>query len=48
MSPIIVRFVWSRVVTTPTPRWKQAFSADGGKTWETNRVREFTPAGDAS
>jgi hypothetical protein len=41
--PILVRFVWSDV-TTPTPRWEQAFSDDGGRTWETNWVMEFTPA----
>ena len=29
-------------MTTPTPRWEQAFSADGGKTWETNWVMEMT------
>lgn len=45
--PIVVRYVWSRV-TTPTPRWEQAFSADGGKTWETNWVMDFTPAEDES
>lgn len=43
--PILVRFVWSRV-TTPTPRWEQAFSADGGETWETNWVMEFARAED--
>ena len=43
--PIRVRFSWSGV-TTPTPRWEQAFSDDGGETWETNWVMEFTPAGD--
>ena len=43
--PIRVRFTWSGV-TTPTPRWEQAFSADGGNTWETNWVMEFTPTGD--
>ena len=42
--PILVRFLWSRI-TTPTPRWEQAFSDDGGKTWETNWVMEFAPAG---
>ena len=42
---ILVRFTWSGV-TTPTPRWEQAFSADGGGTWETNWVMEFTRAGD--
>jgi hypothetical protein len=45
--PILVRFVWSRV-TTPTPRWEQAFSDDGGRTWETNWVMDFTPAGEES
>ena len=45
--PILVRFTWSGV-TTPTPRWEQAFSDDGGKTWETNWVMEFTPAGDGA
>lgn len=39
--PITVRFTWSRV-TTVMPRWEQAFSSDGGKTWETNWVMEFS------
>ena len=39
--PILVRFVWSGV-TTPAPRWEQAFSDDGGRTWETNWVMDFT------
>jgi hypothetical protein len=43
--PILVRFVWSGV-TTPTPRWEQAFSDDGGETWETNWFMEFTRAED--
>jgi len=38
--PIRVRFIWSGV-TTPTPRWEQAFSEDGGKTWETNWQMDF-------
>jgi hypothetical protein len=42
-QPIKVRFIWSGV-TTPTPRWEQAFSADGGETWEVNWVMEFTRA----
>ena len=42
--PITVRFIWSGV-TTPTPRWEQAFSDDSGETWETNWVMDFTPAG---
>jgi hypothetical protein len=41
--PILVRFTWSRVQTA-TPRWEQAFSTDGGATWETNWVMDFRPA----
>ena len=41
--PILVRYTWSRV-TTPSPRWEQAFSQDGGKTWETNWVNDFIRA----
>ena len=43
--PIRVRFTWSRV-DTPTPRWEQAFSEDGGKTWETNWIADFTRVGE--
>ena len=39
--PIRVRFTWSRV-TSPTPRWEQAFSDDDGETWETNWIMDFT------
>ena len=39
--PIQVRFIWSRL-KTPTPRWEQAFSEDGGQTWETNWVMDMT------
>jgi hypothetical protein len=38
--PIRVRFDWTRGATTA--RWEQAFSPDGGETWETNWVAEFT------
>lgn len=41
--PIRVRFIWSRV-GTPNPRWEQAFSDDGGETWETNWIMDFTRA----
>jgi hypothetical protein len=41
-KPILVRFMWTGI-TTPTPRWEQAFSDDGGETWETNWVMDFTP-----
>jgi hypothetical protein len=40
--PVLVRFIWSGV-TTSSPRWEQAFSDDGGRTWETNWVMDFTP-----
>ena len=41
--PIRVRFLWSRI-DTPHPRWEQAFSTDGGQTWETNWIMEMTRA----
>jgi hypothetical protein len=43
--PVRVRFIWSQT-DAPEPRWEQAFSADGGQTWETNWVMELSPAGD--
>ena len=39
--PILVRFTWLRV-TAPSPRWEQAFSDDGGESWETNWITDFT------
>jgi hypothetical protein len=42
-KPIIMRFIWTlnpkgaKVVA----KWEQAFSADGGKTWETNWQNEL-------
>jgi hypothetical protein len=38
---IKVRFLWSRI-TPQSCRWEQAYSEDGGKTWETNWVMDFT------
>jgi hypothetical protein len=35
------RFIWSEI-TEISCCWEQALSADGGKTWETNWVMEFT------
>jgi hypothetical protein len=38
---IFVRFVFSDIMPTSF-RLEQAFSADGGKTWEPNRIVSFT------
>jgi hypothetical protein len=38
--PIQVRFLW-RTNPGAHPTWEQAFSADGGVTWETNWTMEF-------
>ncbi len=38
---IFVRYVWT-VPSPDAPRWEQAFSVDGGKTWETNRIITYT------
>jgi len=39
-TPIRVRYLWSGT-DTPNPRWEQAFSTDGGQTWEVNWVATF-------
>ncbi|MEV0605859.1 hypothetical protein AB0I61_05715 [Polymorphospora rubra] len=41
--PIRAHFIWSRITAT-SARWEQEFSADDGRTWETNWVMEFTRA----
>ena len=38
---ILVRFLWSDMTDT-TCRWEQAFSTDGGTTWEVNWIMEST------
>ena len=38
---IFNRFIWT-IVSPDTCRWEQAFSADGGRTWETNWTMDFT------
>ncbi|GIG69495.1 hypothetical protein Pen01_57900 [Phytomonospora endophytica] len=40
-EPIRARFVWSGT-DTDAPRWEQFFSKDGGQTWESNWVMEFS------
>ncbi|HEX4710906.1 DUF1579 domain-containing protein [Phenylobacterium sp.] len=39
--PIKVRFMWSQITAT-SAHWEQAFSPDGGATWETNWRMAFT------
>ena len=38
---IYTRYIWSEI-TESSCRWEQAFSVDGGKSWETNWIMEFT------
>jgi hypothetical protein len=42
-KPIRVRFIWSGITPTEA-HWEQAFSPDGGKTWETNWATDFRKA----
>src|SRR6185503_529368 len=42
-TPVRVRFTWTHP-TPSTARWEQAFSADGGATWETNWIMNMARA----
>ena len=42
-KPIRVRYTWSHI-TQNTAEWDQAYSPDGGKTWETNWHMDFERA----
>jgi hypothetical protein len=44
---IFVRFIWSKV-DTDSPHFEQAFSDDGGKTWEVNWITDQTRVPDDS
>lgn len=46
-TAIKVRFLWLRT-DTARPRWEQAFSGDGGRSWETNWTMDFDRIGDAA
>jgi len=39
--PIRTRYTWSRI-TPVSARWEQAYSDDGGRTWETNWVMAYS------
>jgi hypothetical protein len=41
---ILVRFIWTHT-GRDAARWEQAFSADGGRTWQTNWIMAFSRIG---
>lgn len=41
--PVRVRFVWDGI-SPGAARWRQAFSYDGGETWEENWIMDFSRA----
>ena len=43
---IFNRFIWT-VTSRDACRWEQAFSVDGGRTWEANWIMDFTRQGEA-
>lgn len=40
-KPLHVRYIWDHI-TSDAARWQQAFSFDGGLTWNTNFLMQFT------
>jgi hypothetical protein len=42
---ILIRFIWSKT-NSAVPHFEQAFSADGGKTWEVNWITDQTRVSD--
>lgn len=45
-QPVLVRFLWSQISRNGA-LWQQAFSADEGKSWETNWIMHMTRLDDA-
>ena len=44
---VYVRFIWSNTAGN-TPHFEQAYSDDGGKTWEVNWITDQTRVNDVS
>ena len=44
-KPVVVRFIWTvnPKGSQAVAKWEQAFSPDGGRTWETNWTNEIIP-----
>ncbi|ANN19463.1 hypothetical protein SD37_30155 [Amycolatopsis orientalis] len=40
-KPVKAHYIWSDITGT-SARWEQEYSADGGRTWESNWVMEFS------
>ena len=45
-TPVLVRFRWTAIMPG-SARWEQAYSIDGGATWEVNWIMTFTRTGPA-
>lgn len=43
-TPVLARFIWT-VLSADRARWEQAFSTDGGRSWETNWTMDFERSG---